>query len=149
MDALLDASGHPGDVRAIGGYLGNLQNGVRRLYRSLDLDEYLEIPDAQTHHSVKIAEVEGTELTRTVVWVERNAVLRHVVTRSVPAHSDFFQGSIAGSGSCCCCGGAPNPCAPVQPCGPQSGGSHGGWGDPTSRYPCLSPWGGPTSRYPC
>jgi hypothetical protein len=90
---VLDAAGGA-EVRAFFGFLRRGDRGTWRLYLTLDLDDYIEMDEAQILHSVSF---EGSQfpLGGSLVWVRRTAKLKRVAHQSTEAQADFLRGQIA------------------------------------------------------
>jgi hypothetical protein len=93
---LPDAAQLP-DLRVLVGFLGkSTRQGYWRLYFTLTLDEYVEFAETDVVHSHAF-DADESQLGGTVIWVQRDANLKHTRTVSREAQADFLQGAIANS----------------------------------------------------
>jgi hypothetical protein len=84
------------DAQALHGFLGrSAEDGFWRLYLSPSLDAYLEIRDQDIVASKALEERSST--AGTIVWVMREAKVRHVTVGPLQSHADFLRGDIARS----------------------------------------------------
>jgi hypothetical protein len=82
------------DAQALHGFLGRSgEDGFWRLYLSPSLDSYLEIRDQDIVASRALGE--GSSTVGTIVWVKREAKVRHVTVGTLQAQADFLRGDIA------------------------------------------------------
>jgi hypothetical protein len=88
---------NPPGVRALMGYLGpGVRDGIWRLYSSLDLDDYIEFDAADKVHAWKVPALAGaTGLTRTIVWLKRDARVWHSRMQRRTLIEGFLQGDLA------------------------------------------------------
>ena len=95
-----DASAVP-DVRVLAGFLGESpQEGHWRLYLSPSLDEHVEFAEEDVVHHQRL-ESHGAGPGGTLIWVRREANLKHTRSVSREAQADFLQGAIAKSALAC------------------------------------------------
>lgn len=82
------------DVRVLVGYLGrSTRSGHWRLYLTPDLRSYVEFREDEVVHSKQL-DHKNSPLGGTVVWVKREANLKHSQATSREAQADFLQGAI-------------------------------------------------------
>jgi len=80
------------DVLALIGFVGPGRDGGLRIHADRDLQRWLEIPAGATKDSQQIDP--GDELSRSVVWVDRQTMLLPIFT---PAQSDGLDEAFAGA----------------------------------------------------
>lgn len=82
----------PPDVVALAGFLGRSPRaGFWRLYRTLDLKDFVEIAEDDIVHSEPLGS-DSRPLAGTLVWVANGAEIKH--TQSETAQAEFLQGDI-------------------------------------------------------
>src|SRR6266404_8039273 len=87
----------PADVIRMTGYLGkSVRRGYWRLYRTLELNNYLEIAEDDIVHSQSLASQEDSSRGGTLLWVRRDAILHHTRTESRQAQAELLKGDITG-----------------------------------------------------
>ena len=85
----------PADVHVLSGWAGEAsRQGFQRIYLSLALDEYVEVPDAAIRHSEAVGGV-SDGLQRTLFWIEKGTKFAHTRTTPIDLQSVFLQGAIA------------------------------------------------------
>jgi hypothetical protein len=85
-----DPSQGPPNATVLRGYLGRgTDKGSWRLYLSADLDEYVELSEADILHTQKLPDDQGT-----LVWVPKTLALNHVRVQSEEVQADFLRGHI-------------------------------------------------------
>lgn len=83
------------NVRVLAGFLGkSSREGYWRLYSTAQLNEYVEIREADIVHYQRLSS-EQSSLGGTLIWVKRDAELQHTRTTSGQAQASFFQGDIS------------------------------------------------------
>ncbi|HEY7782092.1 MAG TPA: hypothetical protein VIC85_18020 [Ktedonobacterales bacterium] len=83
------------DTVAYVGYLGEgTEEGRYRLYLTPGLDEYLEFQEGDAETAVPLAAAENP-LAGSLVWIKRDARVRHVRIESRTAEEEFVRGDIA------------------------------------------------------
>lgn len=95
IEQLVADPASPPEVTQLVGYLGkSTRAGHVRLYASLDLDEYTDVPEAAIRHA---AEVPDTELEHggTRLWIEGTAEVVHEVRTTTRSEARFLEGAIA------------------------------------------------------
>jgi hypothetical protein len=89
-----DPSGSP-DVVALGGFVGKSRDrGYWRLYRTLDLDDYVEIAETDIVRSER-AGPDGSSLAGTTVWVKKGANLVRKRVTSEQVRAELLRGGSA------------------------------------------------------
>ncbi len=85
----------PPDVIVLVGFLGkSTRPRFWRLYKTLDLKDYLEIAEGDIVHSESLS-TKLEPLGGTTIWVKRGARLQHSRSESMLAEADFLRGDIA------------------------------------------------------
>lgn len=84
------------DVQVVVGFLGrSSEAGNWRLYFTLQLDSYVEFSAKDVVHAQSFAA--QSPLGGTMVWLRRNAALKHTRTGAFQAQAEFVQGDIMSS----------------------------------------------------
>jgi hypothetical protein len=87
----------PPDVTLLSGYSGRSSRpGHWRLYLSVELTSYVDIPEADIVHSQPL-DKDQSPLGGTLLWVRRGADLKTTSMASRESQADFLRGTIAGS----------------------------------------------------
>lgn len=95
IQKLVPDPSQPPDVGLLTGYLGKSSRpGHSRLYLTLELSSYVDIPDADILHTQSLKN-DGNLLGGTLVWVNRDADLKSTTTTGREMQADFLRGSIA------------------------------------------------------
>jgi hypothetical protein len=82
------------DVMLLTGYLGaSSEEDHERLYRSLDLSNYVEIPKAAILHQVPLPKEQDAHGGVTV-WVKNDAALQYKMAPAAQALANYFAGAI-------------------------------------------------------
>src|SRR5687768_11284694 len=88
----------PGEVPDVQVYIGlpgkSLRKGHWRLYLTLELNEYLEIPDADIVHFESL-DSQQTPLRGTAVWVKRSAEVARTRTGPREMQVEFLGGDLS------------------------------------------------------
>ncbi len=108
-----------------------------RLYRQLDLSEYIEFSGNDVLYAMSIPAQFALE--QVAVWLRADATIQHVRVNTLNLQASFLSGSIAQGGG--------TPSVPGQ--GPGGGGVSipCGIGGPGMSFPCGT--GGPGVSFPC
>jgi hypothetical protein len=86
----------PAEVTALEGFLGKSASaGFWRLYRTLELNDYVEIAEGDIVYSQSLA-TPKQPLRGSMVWVKRDAPLRHTRTETRQVQAELLQGDITG-----------------------------------------------------
>ena len=86
---------HVPDVMLLNGYLGaSSEEGHERLYLSLDLSSYVEIPSAAILHRATVPNEQDSNGAVTL-WVKKDAALHYKMAPAAQALADYFAGAIA------------------------------------------------------
>jgi hypothetical protein len=72
----------------------SVRKGYWRLYLTLELNEYLEIPDADIVHFENL-DSDQTPLRGTAVWVKRSAEVAHTRTGPPQMQAEFLAGDLS------------------------------------------------------
>ncbi|MEV4365302.1 hypothetical protein [Nonomuraea sp. NPDC049625] len=84
----------PPDVQAFAGFLGRApEQGHWRLFLSADLTEFLEFEERDLVHHTKI-DPAASILGGTVIWLRRDATVRHTRLDTHQAQLEFLVGNI-------------------------------------------------------
>lgn len=144
IDRALAARG-PGeipDVRLLTGYrAASSRRGYIRLYASLDLSRYIEIPDdGNSIHQMMVVpteqQVEGLAYTK--VWIRTGTRVIHVTNESFQVQQRFLSSSSGGSAGSGCGQGSACSCKPAShSCGGCWHGPSGGYGDSDANDPLF------------
>jgi hypothetical protein len=133
IDNLVGDPANPPAVRMVSGYLGaSTREGDYRLYASLDMSEYLEIPKEALYRYLELPTefpVEGLPIAK--VWLKVGKEVTSVTNESVLVQQQFLRGEVAGTGKsgCGCGAGARCVCGHVHhPCCVCGYGHAGGYG---------------------
>lgn len=94
IDKLIPDPSQQQPLTVLSGFLGrSSQVGHWRIYLSLTLDEYVEIPEEDIIHSQSLGP-EQSALGGTMVWVRTGTPLQYTRTMSRQIQAEFLQGPI-------------------------------------------------------
>ena len=97
IEELAGDSVEPPPLVVLSGYLGtSTRGGYHRLYLTLDLSEYVEIPVDQIVRSERL-EGEPSSAGATILWVNPQARLLHTRSVTLTAEAEFLSGNITGA----------------------------------------------------
>lgn len=111
VEALVpDPAQAPPNAARIIGYLGrSSSSGVWRVYLSVNLDRYVEIPEGEILYTWQLPSNQGT-----AVWVRRDLQLHYVAVQSAQVQADYLSGPIASAAAQA--PAAPSASAAAVPC---------------------------------
>lgn len=95
IERLVEDPAAPPDVTELVGYLGkSTRAGHVRVYASLDLNEYTDVPEAAVRHAEEVPETE-LEHGGTRLWLDAKAEVVHEVRSTLRVEARFLEGAIA------------------------------------------------------
>lgn len=94
VDRLMPDPSQPQSLTVLSGFLGQSpQEGHWRLYLTLTLDKYVEIPEEDIVHSQSLGP-EQSAVGGTIIWVRSTSPLQYTRITSHQIQAEFLQGAI-------------------------------------------------------